>query len=103
MTAWEEDSDLEKKFTERDLAILNKLADVLKIASKRTEVVSHVSDTLDHELIDLSTFLDSAAERRPKGKWVVTITVVTITVVAIDSWDSVWVSHSQTLSSWTLR
>lgn len=69
VTAWKEDSILEQEMTERDLDVLQKLADVLKISSKRSDVVEHVSTDMNSELESLSAFLDSIAERRPKGLW----------------------------------
>ena len=67
MTAWNDDAALEKDMTERDLEILQKLADVLKLSSKRSDIVSRVSDNMNGELSNLSNFLDTVAERRPKG------------------------------------
>ncbi|XP_067938936.1 coiled-coil domain-containing protein 175-like [Watersipora subatra] len=68
VTAWKEDSILEQEMTERDLDVLQKLADVLKISSKRSDVVEHVSTDMNSELESLSAFLDSIAERRPKAE-----------------------------------
>lgn len=59
---------MEKEFTERDMEILRKLADILKVSDRRTEVVSHVSEGLEVELQGLSNFLDTVASRRPKGE-----------------------------------
>lgn len=67
VTAWNEDASLEKDMTERDLEILQKLADVLKLSSKRSDIVSRVSDNMNGELGNLSHFLDTVAERRPKS------------------------------------
>lgn len=67
LVAWSEDSDMDKVCTERDLLILNQLAEVLNVSYKRTGVVTHVEEGLNVELDQLSSFLDSVAERRPKG------------------------------------
>lgn len=67
VTAWGQDSALEKQMTERDLEILQKLADVLKLSSVRSNIVSGVSEGMNAELTSLSDFLDVVAERRPQG------------------------------------
>ena len=68
MAAWNDDTAREEEMTQRDLLILEKLADVLEISSKRSGVVEHVSEDMNTELNSLSTFLDTVADRRPKGR-----------------------------------
>lgn len=66
-TAWTNDTAMEQQMTQRDLDILQKLADVLELSAKRSVVVEHVSEDMNSELSNLSSFLDTVADRRPKS------------------------------------
>ncbi|WAR19077.1 hypothetical protein MAR_000915 [Mya arenaria] len=64
--SWDEDTELQQRYSERDQLVVDGLGELLDRTVKREETISAVTGRLEVELQFLSDFLDNLASRRPK-------------------------------------
>ncbi|XP_052769722.1 coiled-coil domain-containing protein 175-like isoform X2 [Mya arenaria] len=67
--SWDEDTELQQRYSERDQLVVDGLGELLDRTVKREETISAVTGRLEVELQFLSDFLDNLASRRPKDSY----------------------------------